>query len=180
MKNEELREAAKYWFNKDKTANVVSDERAKESIESIINSNCNGVLGTCTNNVPRCTPVDYTYYNGCIYIMTEGGYKLAGIADGNPVAFSIYNNDGTFGNLHSVQIEGKAEVFTVYENEKEYAAVLEARNSKETNDKFKLSVEMIKKLPHNMPLIKIKPTIATVLDSDFTKEGYFQRAVVKY
>ena len=178
MLKEELKCLSNYWFEKDKTAKMVSDEKAREVIDAIINSKCNGVLGTCSDNVPRCTPVDYTYYNGSIYIMTEGGRKLAGIIDGNPVAFSIYNSNGTFGNLHSVQIEGKAEVFLVYENEEEYSKVIEARNSKVTNDKFKLSVEMIKRLPHEMPLIKIMPSRITLLNSDFTKEGFYQRAIV--
>ena len=143
--------AASYWTEKAKDSVSMEPEALKERIESFIAGHNTCSLATASADMVRCTPIEYNYLDGVFYLLSEGGLKFK----------AIYEPYGGFGNLKSVQIEGKAEIIEPFSDE--YMRLLEYK---------KIPVDAIKKMPHPMNLIKIIPDNFDYLDSDLKKDGF--------
>ena len=165
MTSEEYQKAAQHWLLKDKDANLADRETLLHSAQEIISAHQNGVLGTCSDGQPRCTPVDYAYFNDAFYILTEGGLKFKGLEQNKNVSFTVFNHDGKFGNLKSVQITGIAEI--IEPDAEEYSKNAEIR---------KYPLPALQKM--NMHLIKIVPKEIVVLDSSLKQLGFSTRGTV--
>ncbi len=76
-------------------------------------------LATCRDNVPRSTPLEY-FNNGLIvYILSEGGGKIANLNANSSVSFSIsdpYNPTENFFGACGLQVWGEASVFKKNDN----------------------------------------------------------------
>lgn len=158
--------AAAYWTKHDENGNIADRQTLLNIAETLLKEHKNGVIATCSDGQARATPVDYSYENKALYIFSEGGLKFRNL-EGQKVGFTIYNQDGTFGNLHSVQILGTASLTEPFS--KEYNQLAELRH---------ISLDYLKKMEHPMHLIKITPTEITVLDSDLTKQKLSSRGVI--
>ena len=165
MNSEDYKKAAEYWLLKDREANLADRETLLRSAKEIISSHQNGVLGTCCDGLPRCTPVDYAYFNNAFYILTEGGLKFKGLEQNKNVSFTVFNHDGNFGNLKSIQVTGIAEI--VGPDTEEYSKNAEIR-------KYPLSA--LQKI--NMHLLKIIPKEMIILDSALKQQGFSTRGTV--
>lgn len=166
MTAEEYKNASMYWISRDKETKQADRETLMNSITEIISAHQNGVLGTCSDNIPRCTPVDYAYFDGSFYILSEGGLKFKGLAENKNVSFTIYNHDGKFGNIRSLQVDGTAEI--VEPDSEEYIKNAEVR---------KFPISTLKKI--NMHLIKIVPKKIVVFDSELRKKDFSSRGTVE-
>ena len=167
MTKEEYQKAISHWTEKDKTAVKADRETLLHSAETILKERKNGVLGTAFENQPRCTPVDYAYFDGAIYILSEGGLKYQGLEQNKQVSFAVYFPDGTFGNLKSVQINGIAEM--VSPDSEEYRKNAEVRG---------YSCSALQNL--HMHLIKIIPKEMTILDSELKNQKFDSRGIVVF
>ena len=167
MTSEEYKKAAEYWLLKDKEANQADRETLMHSAMEIISAHQNGVLGTCNDGQPRCTPVDYAYFDNAFYILTEGGLKFRGLEQQKTVSFTVFNHDGKFGNLKSIQIAGVAEI--VSPDSKEYSKNAEIR---------KIPLSALQKI--NMYLIKIIPKEMVILDSELKHKGFSARGTIVF
>jgi len=89
------------------------------TIDVLLNSRT-GRLGTCSDNIPYITPVNYIYYDGCIYFhCARVGRKIDNIKLNNNVCFEVDDYISTYQqedprklstNYKSVIIFGKAEI----------------------------------------------------------------------
>lgn len=162
MTHEDYVRAIEYWKNK-KTIAMPKDELLKKANEYIEKNNtC--ALATGTGDFIRCTPVEYSYHDGKFWIFTEGGEKFIGLEKNKNVSLAIYDKYDGFGNLKNIQITGKAEFITPFnETYNSHAAIK------------KISIEALKRLDSPMNLLRITPTRMDLLFSDFKKEGYSNR-----
>ncbi|WDC84401.1 pyridoxamine 5'-phosphate oxidase family protein [Caloramator sp. mosi_1] len=82
-------------------------EKLKFLIEEYLNSNTTCTLTTCGIGV-RATPIEYTYKDGYLYFLTEGGEKFSNIYLNNRVSIAIYDKYQGMNKLFGMQIEGEA------------------------------------------------------------------------
>jgi hypothetical protein len=71
-------------------------------------------LSTCRNNEPRCTPVEYFNNGLTVYMLCEGGGKIANIKANPRVSYGIsdpYNPAKDFFGASGIQVWGSASVF---------------------------------------------------------------------
>ncbi len=164
MENEEYDRAASFWKEKDKTSTHMKKEELLKRIEDFIRKNNTLALATGSGENIRCTPLEYGYHDGAFYIFSEGGLKFRGLKENEYAAAAIYHSYGSFGQLNSLQITGKAEIITLFSDE--YKAAAKAKG---------IPFSALEKLESPMYLIKIIPVRYDYLCSDLKKEGYASR-----
>lgn len=104
-------------------------------------------------------------------LFSEGGLKFRALKDNKNVCLAIYDDvkGSSFGHLHSAQISGVAEIIEPFSQE--YMKLLAYKHIPET---------AIRKLPEPIHLIRIIPSEADYLNSDFKKEGYDSRQHISF
>lgn len=89
--------------------NQLTTQELKSKIMEFLKEHNEGALGTCLNNIPRSSPVQY--YVGAdmtIYIISAGGEKFKAIQN-NPNVCLLVNTDYIdYRQIKGVQIFGKA------------------------------------------------------------------------
>lgn len=156
--------ASEYWKNKVKS--VAPDDVILSTVNSILSGFRHCTLATASDGEVDSTPVHYIYMDECIYIFSEGGDKFRHLMKNKNVSISVFNHDGDFGNIHSVQVYGIASI--VEELSAEYMKAVD-------NSVYKLNAEYLKKraeMGEAIHLIKIVPNKYKVTDSNFKKDGF--------
>ena len=166
MERSEYMEASEFWNRKDANGKKADRSAVLAVAEEIILANKNCALATGSGDFVRCSPVDYTYHDGAFWVFTEGGLKFKALAENKNVSLAIWDRNGTFGTLQSVQVMGTAELIEPFSTE--YNRNAELR---------KIPLDTLKKLTYPMYLIKITPTEIIVLDSSFKKDGFDSREI---
>lgn len=156
--------AANYWTEKDKESVQMSDDELRKRIVEFIKENKTCALATASNDMVRCTPIEYNYVDNSFYLFSEGGLKFKGLKENKNVGLSIYASYEGFGKLKGLQVIGKAEMIEPFTEE--YNKVCEFR---------KIPLDVMKKLPKPMNLIKVNPESYDYLDSDLKQEGFGSR-----
>ena len=129
----------------------LSDEELRKTIVSFLGENCICTLATCSNNVPRSTPVRYRSKDLTIYILAEGGMKIKNMKENPVVSVSIYGNYSGFQSVKGLQMWGKAEIINPEDGE----SYLEANRIVNLEGRTDLKDLGIEKIKHNMKAIKI-------------------------
>lgn len=138
----------------------------KKEIEDFLINKNTCALATGYNNFVRVTPLEYEYYNGNIYIISEGGLKFIGLSKNEKVSLCVYENYVNMNNLCGIQISGEAEILQPWNEE--YIDVLSRKG---------LKIENISKLPFNMNVIKIIPYKYEFLYSKFKNLGFDSKQI---
>lgn len=165
----DYQKASQYWVEKDKIGAHMEKEPLMKRIEGFIKSHNTLALATGYGEYVRCTPVEYNYYDGCFYIFMEGGKKFIGLEKNDHVSFSIFEPYTGFASIHSLQGMGKAEVIEPFSEE--YNRVCGYK---------KISVDALKKMKREMPLLKIVVSSYDFLDSDLKKEKFNNRQHIDF
>jgi nitroimidazol reductase NimA-like FMN-containing flavoprotein (pyridoxamine 5'-phosphate oxidase superfamily) len=121
-------------------------------------------LATGSGDRLRCTPLEYLWHEGRIYIFTEGGHKFDGLAHNAKVAAAVYEPYAGMNRLASVQIAGTASV--IDPNMATYQALCAVRGIDEA---------ALKALPTPLYLLEIRLAQAELLFSEFKRAGYGSR-----
>lgn len=138
----------------------------KKEIESFLINKSTCTLATGYGTFVRATPLEYEYYDGNIYIISEGGLKFIGLSKNSQVSVCIYEDYKNMNNLRGLQITGEAEILEFWGEE--YLDALSRKN---------LNVENISKLPFNMNVIKIVPNRYEFLYSKFKNLGFDSKQI---
>lgn len=154
--------AINYWDSKEKK--TCPKEKLKEVIDEYILKNKTCALATGTSNYIRCTPIEYIYDYKRFYMFSEGGHKFIGLKENDNVSMAIYDKYDGFNNLSSLQIQGKARIISIDDEEYKYACELRH-----------LSIDALKKMPYQLILICVEPSKIDALFTDFKKDGYDSR-----
>lgn len=157
-------EAASYWEQKDVRAVRMDSDSLFKEIERFISVHNTCALATGCREFIRCTPIEYTYYNGKFWIFSEGGLKFRALKDNSNICLAIYDPYTGFDKLGGLQVTGTAAMIEPWSDE--YTSLLDYR---------KIPVESLKKLQHPLYLICITPTQFDFLWSGFKALGYNTR-----
>jgi menaquinone-dependent protoporphyrinogen IX oxidase/uncharacterized protein YhbP (UPF0306 family) len=143
-------------------------DKLKIAIDEFLSSHNTCTLATCHLDNVRSTPIEYNYYNGFLYLLTEGGEKFSNLLLNKNVSVSVYEDYNGMNNLKGMQITGQA---SFIEDDEEFNNVL----------KFKgLNVEFIKSMPIKMNIVRIVPDKIEFLNSQFKNNGYSAKQIYNY
>ncbi|MBU3160766.1 pyridoxamine 5'-phosphate oxidase family protein [Clostridium frigoris] len=138
----------------------------KEIEEFIINHNtC--ALATGIGTFVRCTPIEYQYYKGNFYIITEGGMKFKGILQNKTVSISIADSYKSMKDVKGLQILGLAEIVPLFNEE--YFEVFKSKG---------IELSVLEKLPIDLYVIKVIPQKFESLNADFKKNNFNSKQVL--
>lgn len=151
-----LRAAERYWDEKDADSVRLDQARLRAMIEDYIQANNTCALATGTGHYVRCTPIEYSYHDGCFWMFSEGGKKFIGLGENSNVCLAIFDKYEGFGKLHGMQVMGRAQLVEPFS---------EVYNAHAAFKKIPLSA--LRKLPSPMHLIRVHPTRIDCLFSDF-------------
>jgi Flavodoxin len=146
---------------KDQNIIALEDSTLNQYIDDFINSHNTCALATGYDRNIRATPIEYTYMNGFIYILSEGGEKFANLIINKNVSLCIFNEFKGMNDLGGMQITGNAEFIDIGTDE--YNSFLQQKG---------LNLNKIISMPIFLNLIKIKIRKIEFLWSDFSRAGY--------
>jgi menaquinone-dependent protoporphyrinogen IX oxidase len=139
----------------------------KNIIEEFLSKHNTCTLSTSYKDRVRSTPIEYNYFNGHIYLLSEGGEKFANILLNHNVSLAVYEDYTSMNKLSGMQITGKA---SIVENREEYREIIEMKG---------LNINFIEKMPVNMNILKIKIEKIEFLYSKFKKMGYETKQILE-
>ena len=160
MTQQEFKEAAGYWEEKDAAGVKMDSEQLKQAAEAYIQANNTCALATGAGDFVRCTPIEYSYHDGCFWMFSEGGKKFVGLGQNPNVCLAIFDKYQGFGALHGMQVTGRAEMVAPFS---------ERYNAHAAHQKIPLA--NLKKLRSPMHLICVHPERIDCLFSDFKAQG---------
>lgn len=140
----------------------------RSEVEEFLNKHNTCTLSTCAQGRVRATPLEYQYRQGHIYILSEGGRKFANLLSNSQVSVAVYGDYTTMNNLKGMQITGQA---IIVEDLAEYQEALKMRG---------LTLDYIRSLPVDLKLIRVDMENVEFLNSEFEKEGYSTRQVLRF
>ncbi len=123
-------------------------------------------LATGSGDHLRCTPLEYSWHDHALWILSEGGRKFCALRENRQVAATVFETDTSFSNLQALQMEGMAEIedntSEDYEKEAAYRHI---------------PVSALRNLAEPLWLIKIIPSAITCLNTGFKAEGFSARQI---
>lgn len=99
-----------YITNLKREVKELSREELSEHIKTFLEENCICTLATCSNNIPRATPLRYKSKGMKIYILTEGGGKMHNIKENSQVSVGVCGEYKGFLSVKGLQVWGRAEI----------------------------------------------------------------------
>jgi hypothetical protein len=129
----------------------LSKVELQNAVLTFLKENTICTLATCSNNIPRSTPVRYRSSDFTIYILAEGGMKIKNMRENPLVSVSIYGDYSGFQSVRGLQMWGKAEIINPDAGES-YLEANRIVNLEGRKDLKDLGIDTIK---HNMKAIKI-------------------------
>lgn len=161
----DYQKAASYWQEKEKDSVRMEPEALLKEIEAFIGSHNTLALATAgTDGFVRCTPVEYTYLEGCFWILSEGGLKFRGLESNPNAAAAIYDSYRGFGRLGGLQIMGTVSVIEPWSED--YLKLLAFKH---------LPEQQLRRLPSPMHLLCLKPASYDYLSSALKDKGFATR-----
>lgn len=169
MTDREYQAAACYWDEKDASSVRLERSKLRAMAEAYIQANNTCALATGTGDYVRCTPIEYSWHDGCFWMFSEGGRKFIGLQSNPHVCLAIYDSYKGSGSLRGMQVMGLAELV------EPFSAAYNAHAARK-----KISPEILRKLPSPMHLIRIRPVRIDCLFSDFKKLGCSPRQTLLF
>jgi menaquinone-dependent protoporphyrinogen IX oxidase len=145
----------------------MSFKELQNIVEELLTNHNTCTLSTSYKERVRSTPIEYNYFNGYIYLLSEGGEKFANILQNEHVSIAIYEDYTNMNNLLGMQISGTA---SMIENEDDYKNIITMKG---------LNLNFIDRMPVNMNIIKIDIQKIEVLYSKFKKMGYEPKQILQ-
>ena len=151
----DFEKASRYWTDRDAAAPAPDARVVRAAVEEFVAAHNTCALATADRSgFVRCTPIEYTFWRGAFWMLSEGGLKFRGLAENPNVCLAIYDAYAGFGELGGLQVQGKASVVEPFGDE--YVALLEHKQ---------LPVERLRALESPLHLIKVVPVSADLLSS---------------
>ena len=127
------------------------------------------VLATCSNDVPRATPIEYHSKGTTMYFVGEPGTKLKNIKNNPNVSIGIFLPYLGWDSAKGAQVTGKAKIISK-KNAAEFKEGLAAYQWE------KAAKELgIKTFPETVKLVKVEPKKIEFIDMSLKKMGYTPR-----
>lgn len=130
------------------------------------------VLATCSNDVPRATPIEYHSKGMTMYFVGEPGTKLKNIKNNPNVSIGIFLPYIGWDSAKGAQITGKAKIIPK-KNAAEFEEGLAAYQWEKTAKDLG-----IKTFPETVELMKVEPEKIEFIDMSLKKMGYSPRQIL--
>lgn len=147
-------------------AKPMPKEELFDVIEEVLKKHNTCGLATGIGHSIRCTPIEYQYAGGALYLMTEGGKKFYGILQNQKVGITVFEPYTSMTKLEGLQIQGEAEILSP--DSEEYSEVFQRRG---------ITSETLKRIPIEMDVVKVWPVSYEILCSEFKKQGYDSKQI---
>jgi hypothetical protein len=122
------------------------------------------VIATCSDKIPRASAVEFFPIGTTLYILTEGGKKIANIKQNPNVSIAIHAEFTGWSDVKGLQITGTAEIG------KKGSSIFE--EGLQAYKKRRSSQSIAEPLPEFMNVIKVNPTKFEYLDAALAVKGY--------
>lgn len=157
-----------FWVEQQKTANHMERGDALAHIQNFIKAHNTCGFATGYGDYIRCTPIEYTYMDDEFWFVSEGGNKFIGLEKNRNVSMAIFEYYGDVRDSHGLQVMGTVEF---YDNQSDEFKKLLA---------FKgIPYDVMKAAAVEVAVIRVKPYLYEMYDTDFVKEGYDVRQIVR-
>lgn len=164
MTHDDYMKAAEFWQTKDQNTKQLSDEEIWSAVSEYIAANNTCALATGYGEYVRCTPIEYMFFDDCLWMFSEGGAKFEALENNSNVSVAIFEKYTGPKNLKGLQVMGKANVVDLYSDEYNRAA-----------EKRKIPIAALKKSNNILYLIKVSINDVTFLNKDFEADGAYVR-----
>lgn len=161
--------AASLWEEKDATSKKMDRVALWTEMEKFIQGHNTCALATGYGDFVRCTPIEYNFKDGKFWLLSEGGLKFRALQHNSNVCLAIFDPYVGFGKLGGMQVTGTAAIAEPMS--KDYLDILALKG---------IPVSGLKKLPHEIHLIRIVPERIDFLWSEFKKLGYDSRQFLTF
>ena len=94
----------------------------------------------------RATPIEYSYIDGYLYFLSEGGEKFSHLLINPYVSVEVNDNYAGFDNINGLQITGNVQIIPFESSEYKRISILKGLNS-----------ESLAKLPFQLNMLKVIP-----------------------
>lgn len=158
--HEMVQKAARYWDEKDADSVKLEPDKLKQVVEDYIRSNNTCALATGYGDYVRCTPIEYSYHDGCFWMFSEGGKKFLGLEKNPNVCLAVFDKYQGFGKLRGLQVMGRAQLIPPFSQTYNDHAAYQ-----------KIPLEALRALSSPMHLIRVRPTRMDCLFSEFKEQG---------
>ena len=129
----------------------LSREELSREIVQFIRRHKICTLATCSEGVPRSTPVRYRSKGMTIYVFAEGGGKMENLKKNPKISVSLYGAYSGLKSVKGLQMWGKAEILHPKDKEK----FQEARDMWMSQKRKDISQDIRQNMPSIMKAIKI-------------------------
>jgi len=153
---------------RDGLLNKVPIPKLSGDVESFLKQHNTCTLATSSPGRIRATPLEYIYIMGQVYILSEGGEKFANLIFNSRASVAVYEDYTDMNNLRGMQITGRA---TIVEDRDEYQQVIKKKG---------MTMEFVRSLPADLHMIRMDMEKVEFLNSDYKKQGYSARQVLKF
>lgn len=149
---------------------MISDKELEGLVSGFLRTQGMCVLATCSNGTPRASAVEFFPAGTILYILTEGGQKVANLFANPTVSVAVHTQFIGWDRIKGVQITGMAEV------------------AKAGSRVFDEGAEAYRKrrgfkgvsIPDFMCIIKIVPEKIEYLDTTLKARGLGVRHLLEY
>lgn len=162
--NDEYDEAAAHWTSREVTAKRMPEDELRAEIDAFLSSHNTCALACGSGDFVRCTPLEYAWRGGALWIFSEGGLKFRALKENKNVRLAVFDPCSGFGKLASMQVTGVAEL--IDSDAPEFADAVAAKG---------LPAQALPKLRGMLHLIRIAPMRIDLLCSDLKSRGYDSR-----
>ena len=156
-----------FWIEQQKNAKHMDRAAAWAHMEGFIKAHNTCGFATGYGDYVRCTPIEYTYMDGCFWFVSEGGSKFIGLEKNRNVSLAIFEYYRNPKDSHGLQVMGRAESYS------------------NTSDEFKkllafkgIPYDVLKAAAVEVAVVRVVPTKFEMYDTDFVKQGFDVRQIV--
>ena len=132
------------------------DEDVRQAVGQFLTSHNTASLATGSGTSVRCTPIEYVYRDGTMYLFTEGGMKFANLYRNRHVSLSVYDPFTGLSDLAGMQLTGTASWYGP--GDAEYEQALAVRH---------LTLEQVEKMP-----VVLHALVITLEQAEFLWHGF--------
>ena len=169
MSNINYQHFQNFWIEQQKTAVHMDRDAALEHMKNFIRNHNTCGFATGTGDYIRCTPIEYTFMNDEFWFVSEGGSKFIGLEKNKNVSLAIFEYYGDVKDSNGLQVMGKA---VLYDRESDELKKLLA---------FKgIPFDAVKAARVEVAVVRVIPEVYEMYDTDFVKQGYDVRQIVRF
>lgn len=141
----------------------------ERSIIGFLMSHSTCVLATCGLNAPRASTVEFFPQGLTLYILTEGGKKIANIRANPAVSLAISSPFEGWDSVKGLQLSGVAEI-----------GLKESEIFQEGEEAFRRRRRLKDaRIPDTMLVVRITPQVIEYLDMELCHRGFAPRQVLE-